>query len=130
MYIGDASKASGATVKAIRLYEKLGLLVDVERENTYRVYSAEDILLIKFIKLAQSVGFKLSELKEVIYPKEGELSWDKMRKELDKKVNEIDKEITRLKNNKVMLEIYNREIAICLKNNEDCVFPVIKSSKT
>jgi len=125
MYIGEAAKTSGATVKAIRLYEKLGLLANVERENSYRVYTEKDILLIKFIKLAQTVGFKLSELKEIIYQKEGVLSWDKIRSELDSKANEIDKEICRLENNKAQLERYNEDIAICLKNNKNCVFPEI-----
>ena len=89
MYIGEASKISGATVKAIRLYEKLGLLPNIARVNSYRVFTKEDILLIKFIKIAQKVDFKLSELKEIIYPVEGTVNWEKIREAIDLKEKNI-----------------------------------------
>jgi len=127
MYIGEASKASGATVKAIRLYEKLGLLPAIARVNSYRVFTEEDILLIKFIKLAQKVDFKLSELKEIIVPKDGAISWERIRKEIDTKEADIAKDILRLQNNKKQLNIYNQEILKCLVKNEDCIFPHTKN---
>ncbi|MDH5732140.1 MAG: MerR family transcriptional regulator [Gammaproteobacteria bacterium] len=127
MYIGEASKLSGATIKAIRLYEKLGLLPNVARENSYRVFTDEDILLIKFIKIAQNVGFKLSELKQIIYPKDGMVSWEDIRHEIDSKANNIAKEIIRLQNDKKQLSNYKNEITECLKNYQDCIFPHIKS---
>ncbi|MBL4710962.1 MAG: MerR family transcriptional regulator [Gammaproteobacteria bacterium] len=87
MYIGQASKKSGATAKAIRLYEELGLLSNIPRQNSYRVFTEEDILLIKFIKIAQTFDFKLSELKEIIYP-EGDLTnWDNIVKTILLKKN-------------------------------------------
>ena len=123
MYIGEASKVSGATIKAIRLYEELGLLPNIVRENSYRVYSEEDILIIKFIKLAQKYDFKLSELKEIIYPKEATISWERIRHEINAKEDDIVNEIIRLQDNKKQLSNYSDEIHKCLLDNEGCLFP-------
>ncbi|WP_220469614.1 MULTISPECIES: MerR family transcriptional regulator [Pseudoalteromonas] len=49
MYLNEASKLSGATQRAIRLYESMGLLT-VSRVGKYRVYNQENIYLIKLIK--------------------------------------------------------------------------------
>ncbi len=127
MYIGEASKASGATIKTIRFYEKLGLLPNIARVNSYRVFTEEDILLIKFIKMAQKLDFKLSELKEIIYPKEGAISWEKIRKAIEIKEIKIAKDILKLQKNKSQLRSYNQEIIQCVKNNEDCLFPKTKN---
>ena len=123
MFIGEASKASGASIKAIRLYEQLGLLPNITRINSYRVFTEEHILLIKFIKIAQKFDFKLSELKEIIYPENGSISWEKIREAIETKENKIAKEILRLQNIKTQLSGYSQEIQECLIENEDCIFP-------
>ncbi|WP_421418384.1 MerR family transcriptional regulator [Pseudoalteromonas lipolytica] len=61
MYINEASKLSGATQRAIRLYESVGLLT-VSRVGKYRVYNQENIYLIKLIKEAQTLGVALSDM--------------------------------------------------------------------
>ena len=61
MYINEASKLTGATQRAIRLYESVGLLT-VSRRGKYRVYSQENIHLIKLIKEAQTLGVALSDM--------------------------------------------------------------------
>ncbi len=123
MYIGEASKKSGATVKAIRLYEELGLLPNIIRENSYRTYSEEDIFIIKFIKIAQAFDFKLAELKDIIYPKGTLADWENIRKAIAIKGQYIDDEISKLQNNKKELDNYSNEIKQCLDDNSDCIFP-------
>jgi len=99
MFIGEASKASGATIKAIRLYEQMGLLTNIARVNSYRVFTDEDIYLIKFIKLANKFNFTLSELKELINPKDETVNWEKIR----------------------------QEITNCLMAHDNCIFPETKN---
>lgn len=123
MYIGEASKASGATIKAIRLYDKLGLLPNLARVNSYRVFTEEDILLIKFIRMAKKFDFKLTEIKQIIYPKEGDINWERIKKEIDLKEKNISKEILRLQESQKKLNGYSSEISKCLTNNKDCIFP-------
>ena len=66
MYIGKVAALTGASCKAIRLYESRGLIPALQRKGKYRVYSERDVFLVHMIKRAQSVGFNLSELTELI----------------------------------------------------------------
>lgn len=66
MYIGKLAELTGATRKAIRLYESLGLIPVPGRKGKYRVYSDNDVVLINMIRRAQTVGFNLAELKELV----------------------------------------------------------------
>lgn len=69
LYIGKAAEITGASRKAIRLYESIGLLPEPQRRGKYRIYSERDIFLIHMIKQAQSVGFSLNELKALVAAK-------------------------------------------------------------
>lgn len=62
MYIGEVTRATGASRKDIRLYEKMGLIEKPERNGNYRVYEEHHSRVINMIKRAQAVGFKLAEL--------------------------------------------------------------------
>lgn len=65
MYIGKLASLTGVTQKAIRHYEKLGLLPTPERKGKYRIYHPIDVQLLLMIKRAQSVGFTLAEITEL-----------------------------------------------------------------
>lgn len=62
MKIGDVSRQTGASQKAIRHYENIGMLIGIRRRGSYRSYSQQDVQLIRLIRAAQGLGFKLSEL--------------------------------------------------------------------
>ncbi len=66
LYIGKLAELSGASRKAIRHYEALGLLPPAARKGSYRVYSERDVFLVHMIKHAQSFGFSLAELRELV----------------------------------------------------------------
>lgn len=66
LYIGQLAELSGASRKAIRHYEALGLLPPAARKGNYRVYSERDVFLVHMIKHAQSFGFSLAELRELV----------------------------------------------------------------
>lgn len=72
MYIGELSKKSGASRKAIYLYEQMGLIPKPTRKGSYRVYSAAAVTQIQTIRCAQSLGFKLKELVEALASNTGE----------------------------------------------------------
>lgn len=65
-YIGAVAEITGATRKAIRHYESLGLLPKATRKGNYRVYCEQDLFLIHLIKQGQRIGFTLSELKPLL----------------------------------------------------------------
>jgi len=69
MFIGKVAEKTGASPKAIRHYESIGLIETPQRQGSYRVYSEHDVLVIGMIRTAQNLGFSLSELKEVVTQK-------------------------------------------------------------
>ena len=66
MYIGDLSKQTGASRKAIYLYEELGLIPTPRRRGTYRVYAPEVVGIVEAIRCAQARGCTLKELAEAL----------------------------------------------------------------
>lgn len=61
--IGEAAQASGVTAKMIRHYELIGLIPPASRTFTnYRIYSAEDVHTLRFIKRARSLGFTMKQI--------------------------------------------------------------------
>lgn len=106
MYIGEVSKLTKSTPKAIRLYEKLGLIPTPSRKGNYRYYKNSDVDLIKIIKEAQRVGFKLSEMKG-LFTKDiscDEFPWEKAIALVNTKTKSINNEVKRLENLNVELK--------------------------
>ena len=60
MKIGELAAATGLAPSAIRFYEQSGLLPAAQREaNGYRSYSADAVERLRYIQLAQALGFTL-----------------------------------------------------------------------
>ncbi|HMF90209.1 MAG TPA: MerR family DNA-binding protein [Candidatus Angelobacter sp.] len=65
--IGEAAKLAGLSVDTIRFYQKLGLLKNPNRASSgYRLFVAEQIHDLKFVRHAQELGFSLNEVKELL----------------------------------------------------------------
>jgi MerR family copper efflux transcriptional regulator len=69
MFIGQLAKLTGCTPKAIRHYEQLGLLPAPMRQGSYRCYDEHHVTLVRMIRQAQAVGFKLVEIVPLITEK-------------------------------------------------------------
>lgn len=62
MNIGEASSASGVSAKMIRYYESIGLISPPNRtESNYRVYGADEVHTLRFVKRARTLGFSVEE---------------------------------------------------------------------
>jgi MerR family copper efflux transcriptional regulator len=67
MNIGQASKASGVSVKMIRHYEAIGLLPKVVRTSAnYRMYSEADVHTLRFVRRARALGFTMDDIKGLL----------------------------------------------------------------
>lgn len=111
MYIGEAAKRSGASVRAIRLYESMGLL-KVARAGSYRVFSEADIKFIQMIKDAQSLGVHLSELLPLIDEEQG-FNWSKALCILEEKQQNIAAQIKSLEVLNARIGEYHQAIKQC-----------------
>lgn len=68
MTIGEIAEFYGVSRKAMRLYEKKGIIkpVKVDPANGYRYYSAEQVEQLNALLELKALGFSLDEIKTVI----------------------------------------------------------------
>jgi Cu(I)-responsive transcriptional regulator len=67
MNIGQASSASGVSAKMIRYYESIGLIGPAARsEGNYRVYDADAVHTLRFVRRARSLGFSIEETEQLL----------------------------------------------------------------
>jgi MerR family mercuric resistance operon transcriptional regulator len=64
--IGKLAAAGGVGVETIRYYQRRGLLETPTRNREIRRYGSDDLRRLRFIKQAQSAGFTLEEIKELL----------------------------------------------------------------
>lgn len=103
MYIGEASKQTGLSIKAIRFYEEKGLIREPKRKGQYRVYDKTDIELLTLIKEAKDLGIPLAKLKSIIIYNNGKVDWGEIkvflreiREQLISEIEDINKQINNL----------------------------------
>ncbi|MFM5034494.1 MULTISPECIES: MerR family transcriptional regulator [Aeromonas] len=98
MYIGEFARLAGTTPKAVRLYEQLGLLPEPRRRGKYRVYRAEDLEWVGFIREAQRLGCKLGELVPLLADVTSldHFPWQKVEQLIAGKLAQIEAEIAKL----------------------------------
>ena len=64
--IGEVARRSGVATSSIRYYESIGLLPEPARLHGQRRYTGEVLGKLAFIGIAQSAGFKLDEIGQLM----------------------------------------------------------------
>jgi MerR family mercuric resistance operon transcriptional regulator len=64
--IGKLAASGGVGVETIRFYQRKGLLQTPPRDLGVRRYDSTDVRRLRFIRHAQSAGFTLEEIKELL----------------------------------------------------------------
>jgi MerR family mercuric resistance operon transcriptional regulator len=64
--IGKLASAGGVGVETIRFYQRRGLLAEPPRAGGARHYGNEDLRRLRFIRQAQSAGFTLEQIRELL----------------------------------------------------------------
>jgi MerR family copper efflux transcriptional regulator len=94
MLIGEVARQAGVSRDAVRLYTRLGLVPCKSRRAGSRLYADYDestVELIEGIKIAQSIGFTLSELGPIATAYiAGSLDDGRQRELLAAKLNQIE----------------------------------------
>ena len=90
--IGEFSRMTKLTVKALRYYDEAGILIPSGRgdENGYRLYSDADYRKAKLILLLRRFGFSIGEIRDVLEHYE---SRDDLRYYLAEKKAQMEKRI-------------------------------------
>ena len=68
LQIGEVAKGGDVTVETVRYYERRGLLNQAERtaSSGYRSFPTEAVRRLRFIRRAQTLGFSLGEIGELL----------------------------------------------------------------
>ncbi len=92
--IGEVSKQTDVAVSALRYYEDLGLLKSKRGDNGYRYYLPEAIRQVQFIKKAQSLGFSLDDISEVLnVHQQGDVPCELVQSILQEKIEKLEAQI-------------------------------------
>jgi DNA-binding transcriptional MerR regulator len=72
--IGDFSRATGLTIKTIRLYHEKGLLMPawIDNETSYRYYDRSSLERAMIIRALREMDFPLAEIRELLESESGE----------------------------------------------------------
>ena len=98
MLIGQVAELTGASRKAIRHYETIELIPSPKRSGSYRIYSEHDVMVISMIRRAQTLGFSLKELKDIVSKKiaDQKLPIPLVSAHIENKVIELEKDVESL----------------------------------
>ena len=66
MTIGKFAAAGGVGVETIRFYQRRGLLAEPDRGGGIRRYDANDLRRLRFVRQAQTAGFTLEEIGQLL----------------------------------------------------------------
>ena len=65
--ISQLARAAGVPTSTLRYYERVGLVHPTTRaDNNYRVYTADTLQIVRFIRAAQTAGFTLDDIRTLL----------------------------------------------------------------
>ena len=102
---GDTARKAGVNRETLRYYERRGLLPKPSRSPAnYRLYDADAVRRVRFVKGAQKLGFSLAEIKELLALRAASgARAETVRSKVGSKIDEIEEKIRTLKAMRKML---------------------------
>jgi len=95
--IGELAKLAKVSVKAVRVYERKGLILPERDENNdYRYFNEEDVVTLQRIQMLRYLGFGLDSIGEMLKQYDAMSLTESFREQkrlLKKKANELDRMI-------------------------------------
>ncbi len=97
--IGEVAERGGVNLQTIRYYEREGLLPEPPRLTSgYRMFPADAVRRVRFIKRAQELGFSLAEIRELLSLREDPgAGAQQMRERAQAKIADIEEKIRSLR---------------------------------
>ncbi|MBA2521483.1 MAG: MerR family transcriptional regulator [Chloroflexia bacterium] len=103
--IGEVARRAGVRTSAIRYYETVGILPPARREHGQRRYDPATVHRLAVVKLAQTVGFSIAEVRDLVagFEREG-LAAERWRESARQKLIEVRAYIERADQMRQVLE--------------------------
>lgn len=95
MKMADLTQACGVSDQAVRLYEREGLLKPVSRTGKgYRLFDAQAVATLHFIKQAQRCGFTLAEIRGLLTANvSNPRACEATKAQLDQKLQQVEAQL-------------------------------------
>ncbi len=121
--IGQLAHRAGVNIETIRYYQRLGIISEPYKpEQGYRIYPAESVERILFIRRAKQLGFSLKEIAELLELGDGHCDDVRLRAE-DKQV-QIARQIQDLQN---LYQTLDKLIKTCQQKESNTACPIVES---
>jgi len=126
MRTGQLAGAAGVNIQTVRFYERRGILPKPGRTSSgYRIYSAEAVRLIRFIKRAQELGFTLDEIADLLRLRNNRRSsCARVKSAGQVKMAAVEAKIASLQAIKRALAVL---LASCERNDRDRQCPILEA---
>lgn len=133
MTVGAAAEAAGVSAKAVRLWESKGLLPPAERtEAGYRLFTDDDVAVLRFIRQAKALDLSLAEIKDILgLQRDGAAPCARVTELLDAHIAGIDRTLADLRQLRQSLTAARRAARDSQRRGEDAVVcRIIEQSHT
>lgn len=95
--IGKVAKQAGVGIDTVRFYEREGLLPETQRTTSgYRLYSADDVDRLRFIRRAKTLGFSLEEIAELLQLNAAKGSRASVKRVAEQRLADLDQKLREL----------------------------------
>lgn len=120
MTIGQVAQAAGVTTHTLRYYQKAGILAPKVRNGAgYRLYDAEALERLQFVRSAQAVGFTLDDIRTLLRLDAGSAKscQTEVQGLLKQRLAEVNEKMKDLKRVQAAL---GRALDQCQRSNGEC----------
>ncbi len=129
MRIGEIATGANVSIDTIRYYERKKLIASFSRTaGGFRLFKAETIERIRFIKQAQELGFSLDEIREILTDGNGVSECRRIHDLLCVKLTELDE---RMKKMGDFRKVLRQNLAACEReiseHGQEAHCPVIEN---
>lgn len=133
MTVAELAQCTGSTPHTIRYYTRMGLLSSQRNPNNgYHLYQQSDVVWLRFIQQAKSLGYTLQEISEIIKLRKNNHSPCLLvKKALQERIIENRRQLqalTALQHRmESALEAWEQIEDAPLLDQQDCICPLIES---
>lgn len=120
MTIGQVARAAGVAATTLRYYEREGILTPTVRNGAgYRLYDAQAVERLQFLRSAQAVGFTLEDIRALSQLDEHDPKSCKtgVQRLLEQRLAEVETKMKELKRVRAAL---GRALDRCRGSNGEC----------
>ena len=122
--IGQLARAAGVPTTTLRYYERAGLVHPTTRgENAYRLYGAQTLDIIRFIRAAQAAGFTLDDVRTLLAFQAGDLALCKdIQPLIAKRLAEVSQRLNAMRHIQRLLQSF---LALCHAQDQNVLCHVV-----